>query len=148
MADRRVEFSVDEELERRLRARAADQGTDLKDVILTELTAWLGDWGTSYAVHVVTSGETLSKLARLYYGETPKSTVIAAYNDISDPNVLRVGQVLRIPNAKSTPVTPLRKGESPYIFGLHDRGGEHLMGWSGRKGWVLVTEEVGANAND
>lgn len=148
MADRRVEFSVDEELERRLRARAADQGTDLKDVILTELTAWLGDWGTSYAVHVVTSGETLSKLARLYYGETSKSTVIAAYNDISDPNVLRVGQVLRIPNAKSTPVTPLRKGESPYIFGLHDRGGEHLMGWSGRKGWVLVTEEVGANAND
>jgi len=113
MADRRIDFTVDEELARRLRARAADLNTGLQDVILTELAAWLGDWGTSYAVHVVTSGESLAKLARLYYGETSKSAVIAAYNEIDNPNLLRVGQVLRIPNAKSTPVTPLRKGESP-----------------------------------
>ncbi len=148
MADRKIEFSVDEDLARRLVARAADQGTDLNKVTLTELTAWLGDWGASYAVHVVASGDTLSKLARLYYGDYTKSTVIAAFNDIQDPNLLRVGQVLRIPNVRGAPSAALRAGESPYIFGLHDRGGEHLMSWAGRKGWVLIPEAAGADPND
>ena len=40
-------------------------------------------------------------------------------------------------------------GESAYIYGMHDRGGEHLMLASGQaKGWVLVTEQIGANPND
>ena len=26
----------------------------------------------------------------------------------------------------------------PYIFGMHDRGGEHLMQEKGKHGWVLV----------
>ncbi|RME72913.1 MAG: hypothetical protein D6784_12770 [Chloroflexi bacterium] len=43
----------------------------------------------------------------------------------------------------------VRKGESLYIYGMHDRGGEHLMIHQGKaKGWVLVTEELGANPND
>ena len=33
----------------------------------------------------------------------------------------------------------------PYIFGMHDRGGEHLMLDKSRRGWVLVTEAVGAD---
>lgn len=32
-------------------------------------------------------------------------------------------------------------GESPYIFGIHDAGGQGLM--TSRKGWVVVSEEVG-----
>lgn len=36
-------------------------------------------------------------------------------------------------------------GISPYIYGLHDRDGEHLL--QGR-GWVVVTEAIGANPND
>jgi len=41
---------------------------------------------------------------------------------------------------------PVRQGENPYIYGLHDRGGEHLMVVDGQaKGWVLVTEEIGSN---
>ncbi|MCL7452806.1 MAG: discoidin domain-containing protein [Anaerolineae bacterium] len=32
-----------------------------------------------------------------------------------------------------------------FIFGMHDRGGEHLMLEKGRPGWVLVTEAVGAD---
>jgi hypothetical protein len=36
----------------------------------------------------------------------------------------------------------------PYIFGMHDRGGEHLMQEKGRRGWVLVTEAVGADPNN
>ncbi|MBN1139482.1 MAG: discoidin domain-containing protein [Anaerolineae bacterium] len=36
----------------------------------------------------------------------------------------------------------------PYIFGMHDRGGEHLMLGKNKLGWVLVTEEVGADPNN
>jgi hypothetical protein len=42
----------------------------------------------------------------------------------------------------------LPKGESPYIFGLHDAGGQHLMAEAGHKGWVLVTEELEHDANN
>ena len=36
----------------------------------------------------------------------------------------------------------------PYIFGMHDRGGEHLMLSKNRRGWVLVTEAIGADPNN
>ncbi len=40
-------------------------------------------------------------------------------------------------------------GESPYIYGMHDRGGEHLLRVDGKaKGWVLVTEEIRADPNN
>ncbi|MCB0182345.1 MAG: hypothetical protein KDI62_29240, partial [Anaerolineae bacterium] len=44
---------------------------------------------------------------------------------------------------------PFHKGENRFIYGLHDPGGEHLMIVNGQaKGWVLVTEEIGSEAND
>ena len=36
----------------------------------------------------------------------------------------------------------------PYIFGMHDRGGEHLMVGKNKRGWVLVTEALGADPNN
>ena len=36
----------------------------------------------------------------------------------------------------------------PYIFGMHDRGGDHLMLAKNKPGWVLVTEETGADPNN
>lgn len=36
----------------------------------------------------------------------------------------------------------------PYIFGMHDRGGEDLMLNKDKRGWVLVTEAVGADPNN
>ncbi len=38
--------------------------------------------------------------------------------------------------------------ESPYIFGLHEAGGEQHMSHAGRKGWLLFTEEVGSDPSD
>ncbi len=146
MGDRKFEITFDERLALRLMARAADTGQDLQKIVHNHLIGWLGDWGLSFAVHVVRQGETLSAIARTYYGDASKARVIAAFNDLQDPNLLRVGQVLRIPEAVAR--EPLPKGESPYLFGLHDRGGEYNMKWAGRHGWVLCTEEVGANPND
>ncbi len=39
-------------------------------------------------------------------------------------------------------------GESPYLFGLHDPGGENHMADKGHKGWILFTEAIGHNAAD
>jgi hypothetical protein len=36
----------------------------------------------------------------------------------------------------------------PYIFGMHDRGGENLMLTRNKRGWVLVTESVGSDPNN
>ncbi|MBK8045861.1 MAG: hypothetical protein IPK16_01205 [Anaerolineales bacterium] len=38
--------------------------------------------------------------------------------------------------------------DSPYIFGLHDPGGEGIMAEAGRRGWIVFTEAVGTNPND
>ncbi len=43
-------------------------------------------------------------------------------------------------------VRPLN--DSPYLYGLHDPGGEHLMAERGVRGWVLFTEELGADPNN
>ncbi len=38
--------------------------------------------------------------------------------------------------------------DSPYIFGIHDPGGEHLMAEAGKRGWIVFTVEVGCNPAD
>jgi hypothetical protein len=38
--------------------------------------------------------------------------------------------------------------DSPYIFGIHDPGGEHLMAQAGRRGWIVFTVEVGSDPNN
>lgn len=35
--------------------------------------------------------------------------------------------------------------EPPYLFGLHDPGGERHMAEKGKKGWILFTESIGRN---
>src|SRR5512139_3250267 len=38
--------------------------------------------------------------------------------------------------------------DSPYLYGLHDPGGEGLMAQAGAKGWILFTEALGSDANN
>jgi hypothetical protein len=44
----------------------------------------------------------------------------------------------------------LHKGENPYIYGLHDSGGERLLITADgeARGWVLVTEAIGTEAQE
>ena len=146
MPDRRIELSLDEHLMRRLNARAADQGRRLHDVIEQGLLGWLGQWGLRVVTYVVQPEDTLDAIAERFYGNPSKANVIAAFNGIADPDAIHVGRLLRIPEPGPPP--PLPKGESPYLFGLHDPGGEHLMAWAGRPGWVLCTEAIGCEPDD
>ena len=53
-----------------------------------------------YATHTVQKGESLSKIAKHYYGDMMKYKQIfeANRNQLDDPDQIEVGQVLTIPN--------------------------------------------------
>ncbi|MAX23756.1 MAG: hypothetical protein CMJ19_04555 [Phycisphaeraceae bacterium] len=51
----------------------------------------------SSAIHVVSKGETLWRIAKKYYGSGKRWTDIAQANNISDPNRIYVGMKLTIP---------------------------------------------------
>lgn len=61
--------------------------------------AGVGDEWDATQWHVVQKGETLSKIAQQYYGDAslyPK--IFEANRDVlKDPNLIRIGQKLRIP---------------------------------------------------
>ncbi|MCD6290925.1 MAG: N-acetylmuramoyl-L-alanine amidase, partial [Anaerolineae bacterium] len=38
--------------------------------------------------------------------------------------------------------------DSPYIFGIHEEGGERYMLAKGKPGWIVFTEELGADPNN
>lgn len=53
-----------------------------------------------YAMHTVTKGESLSKIAKHYYDDMMKYKQIfdANRDQLSNPDLIEIGQVLRIPN--------------------------------------------------
>lgn len=134
---------IDAQLHRRFKARAAFEGTTMTVWLYDFITGWTGDWPTKTTTYTVKAGDSLGAITFRFYNDATKYWVIAHFNDIRNPALIHVGQQLLIPE----PVTlgQLPAGESPYIFGIHDRGGEFLMAEKGKKGWVLVTEEIGHN---
>ena len=56
-----------------------------------------------FIIHTVQPEETLSKLAKMYYGDLTKFDVIAKFNDILDGTSVRVGQELKIPEVEGLP---------------------------------------------
>ncbi len=47
--------------------------------------------------HVVKSGESINSIVRKYYGNTDLVSKVCAYNNISDPNKIKIDQVIKIP---------------------------------------------------
>ena len=65
---------------------------------------------TNETEYVVKKGDTLSGIASKY-GTTYQE--LAKYNNISNPNVISVGQVIKIPTAEKTPITyTVKKGDT------------------------------------
>ncbi len=137
---------IDEQLYRRFKARAAFEGTTTTAWLYDFATQWTGNWPTKTISYTVQAGDSLRAIAFRFYNDATKYWVIAHFNGIADPALIHPHQPLVIPE----PVTSgkLPTGESPYIFGIHDKGGEHLMAEKGKKGWVLITEEIGRNPYD
>ncbi|UCE56511.1 MAG: LysM peptidoglycan-binding domain-containing protein [Desulfobacterales bacterium] len=53
--------------------------------------------------HTVQPGESLSKLAQVYYGDYKKFDLIAKFNNITDKAGVRVGQEIKIPEVEGVP---------------------------------------------
>lgn len=56
-----------------------------------------------YAVHTIQPGDTLSKLAKEYYGDYQHYELIAKFNGIEDVTGVRVGQEIKIPEVSGMP---------------------------------------------
>lgn len=51
----------------------------------------------TYASHVVKTGESIPRLAKRYYGNSNYANYIVLFNHIKDPDVIKVGQRINIP---------------------------------------------------
>ena len=136
-----VSVDVDEQLYRRFKARTAFEGTSMTAWLYDFVAQWTGNWPTKTTAYTVKASDSLRTIAFRFYNDANKYLVIAHLNGIANPAFIYVGQQLTIPEPVTSGQLPV--GESPYIFGIHDRGGEYLMAEKGRKGWVLITEEIG-----
>ena len=56
-----------------------------------------------YIEHIIKPGESLSKIAMIYYGDYRKFPVIAEYNNIADATLTHVGQKIRVPEIEGVP---------------------------------------------
>ena len=65
-----------------------------------------------YTVHQIKPGESLAKVAQIYYGDYKLFHVIAKYNGITDPASIKVGQKVKVPRLETSlePAT-----DSPYL---------------------------------
>lgn len=98
-----------------------------------------GKDGEPDRVHVVARGETLASIA-VTYGASAVS--IATANELSDPNLIRIGQKLRIPGAGSGTSATAGSTDSAAFHVV--RSGETLAGIAARHG---ITVEQLAEAN-
>jgi tetratricopeptide (TPR) repeat protein len=64
----------------------------------------------SFRTHTVQAGESLSKLAQMYYGDYNKFDIIAKFNNMDDGISVRVGQEIKIPEVEGVPL--LVKGQA------------------------------------
>ena len=84
------------------------------------------------STHTVASGETMSSIAKRYFGSENKWTLIAKANPSVDPSSMKVGAKLRIPSqgaitvatGSGTGTTPKTAGTTP---GATSAGGSHVI---------------------
>lgn len=50
-----------------------------------------------YEIHVVKSGDTIMSICKEHYGSTSRYSEIVALNELEDPNILYVGQEIKLP---------------------------------------------------
>jgi len=100
-------------LMRRIRAKAAYQNLPQPDLTqpasLNSYQLALGEWGKRVVSRAVQSTDTLWRLAKAYYGDGNKMSVIRYFNGLEETDVIQDGQVLQIPEPTLSGVIPEEK---------------------------------------
>jgi LysM repeat protein len=86
---------------------------------------------TAETVYTVKSGDTLSGIATKY-GTTYQK--LATYNGIANPNIIYVGQKIKIPGASNTSASTVTKAERTYTV----KRGDSL--------WAIAASQLGSGA--
>jgi tetratricopeptide (TPR) repeat protein len=81
-------------------------GVSLENLIQISTSATAASQTTSeisgeYTLHEIQPGESLSKIAKKYYGDYKLFRVIADYNGIDDPTSIKVGQKVKVPRLET-----------------------------------------------
>ena len=103
---------------------------------LSKVTTSAPASGTNDIVYIVKSGDTLSGIAAKY-GTTYQK--LAAYNNISNPNLIAVGQKILIPGKASEPAKPvvIEAGDLVKITGKKYYSGASIPSWVLAKNWYV-----------
>jgi len=56
-----------------------------------------------FVVHTIKPGESLSMVAKIYYGDYKKFPIIAKFNNMSDATQVKVGQEIKVPEIEGVP---------------------------------------------
>jgi tetratricopeptide (TPR) repeat protein len=64
-----------------------------------------------FVLHIVKAEESLSGLAKMYYGDYRKFDLIAKFNDMEKTDSLRVGQEIKIPQVEGVPFLAIEKDQ-------------------------------------
>jgi len=125
--------------------RAKSEGKTLGQVTAQMLGEWVKSWVSQYSYYTVRAGDTLAQIANRFYGNAKRYVDIAQANDITNPAMIRVGQVLRIPPPSALPPTPKPKAlpelEIEFIQSPHYN---HRP--SGTKIWAIVLHATANSA--
>jgi tetratricopeptide (TPR) repeat protein len=89
-------------------ALALDSNNDLAKLMMRQMTADpVAELGATHFSYTIQRDDTLAKLAQRFLNDRYLFYLLARYNDIAQPNVVHVGQVIKIPGkAPPKPVEP------------------------------------------
>jgi tetratricopeptide (TPR) repeat protein len=79
-------------------ALALDPSNELARTMMHQLTVDpVAELGTTHFSYTIQREDTLARLAQRFMGDRLKFFILARYNDISQPNRIHLGQVIKIP---------------------------------------------------
>lgn len=91
-------------------AMALDPANALAQMMMRQVTADpVSELGSTHFQYTIQRDDTLARLAQRFLNDRHLFYILARYNDISQPNRIQVGQVIKVPGK----APPSRQAESP-----------------------------------
>ncbi|MBN1937730.1 MAG: N-acetylmuramoyl-L-alanine amidase [Anaerolineae bacterium] len=112
-----ISLNIDDAILQKARQRAQSEGQPLDQIVSKMLYEWTIVWSPpgipkGAQRYTIRSGDTLAQIALRFYGNAKRYIDIAQANGITNPGMIRVGQILIIPDLsvqqapEPTPVQP------------------------------------------